>query len=124
MTAVNLALVAFVLGCGLMASMRAPWLVAALVVGLALAGLLALARRQGTQCDEIPLPPWQWAMVIVIWSGIVLWSVTCAWSSAIVWSEPVSLSSLTESGTPARDDSMLRALRSLSAVAARVTGLT
>lgn len=124
-TAVNLGVAAVVLVCGIMApTMRALWFVVATVVTLALAALLALARRQGTRRDEVPLAPWQWAMIIAIWTGIVLWSVTSTWSMTIVWSEPVSLPSLTDAGTPLREESKLQTLNSISTIAVRVASLT
>lgn len=123
-TAVNLAVAAVVLVCGIMApSMRALWLGVAVVVTLALAALVALARWQGATRDEVPLAPRQWAFVIAIWAGIVLGSVTSTWSMTIAWAEPVSVASLTDAGTPLKEESTVPTLTSISRVAARVASL-
>lgn len=117
MTVINLMVAMTTLGCGLVTPDMLPGLmVVAVIVALALAVPLALARRQGIGRDDARLTFLQWSLFAAIWTGTVLWSVTTAWSWALAWSK--SFDALTTDSTPRQDD-LDRTLDSLSTLGQR-----
>ena len=114
MTAVNVAVSAIVLACVLLTpGLGFVGIISAMMLGLALTGTLALARRQGRTRDEVAPTAWQWVLFVGLWAGTLVWFVA-ACSARLARSGPVTLESMSGNGGSPQDERWGQGLDSLA----------